>query len=100
MVFQRAVQAYLWALPTNRHHFFEPNEIKRYSTGTKNTALKYDSDGSLTLYVQADPPAAEMRGNWLPTPKAAEFLLYLRGYWPQVAINDGSWMPPPVVKAK
>lgn len=36
LVFQRAVQAYLWALPTNRHHFFEPNEIKRYSTGTKN----------------------------------------------------------------
>ena len=89
-----------WSLTLyNQHHFFAPNEIKRYSTGTKNKALRYNADGSLTLYVQADPPAAEMRDNWLPAPRAAEFSLYLRGYWPQVAITDGNWTPPPVVKA-
>ena len=29
--------------------FFHPNPLNRYSLGTKNKTLKYDSDGSLTL---------------------------------------------------
>ena len=33
-----------WSLTLyNEHHFFAPNEIKRYSIGTKNKALKYQS---------------------------------------------------------
>jgi hypothetical protein len=47
-----------WSLTLyNPHHFFEANAIKRYSVGTKNKGLKYNADGSLTIYVQADPPA-------------------------------------------
>ena len=35
-----------WSLTLyNQHHFFEPNEIKRYSVGTKNKTLKYNGDG-------------------------------------------------------
>jgi hypothetical protein len=46
-----------WSLTLyNEHHFFAPNELKRYSLGTKNKTLKYNPDGSLTIYVQADPP--------------------------------------------
>ena len=41
----------------NQHHCFEPNGLKRYSTGTKNKALTYNPDGSLPIYVQAAPPA-------------------------------------------
>lgn len=90
-----------WSLTMyNKNHFFEPNEIKRYSTGTKNKALKYNPDGSLTIYVQADPPAEAQRGNWLPAPKGADFSLYVRAYWPQVAVTDGSWTPPPVQRAE
>jgi len=88
-----------WSLTMyNLHHFFEPNEIKRYSTGTKNKALKYNADGSLTIYVQAALPAEEQRGNWLPTPKSADFSLFMRAYWPKVPVTDGSWTPPAVIR--
>ncbi|HKP36187.1 MAG TPA: DUF1254 domain-containing protein [Pyrinomonadaceae bacterium] len=90
-----------WSLTLyDEHHFFVPNQIKRYSLGTKNKTLKYNPDGSLTIYVQADPPVEAQRVNWLPAPKNAKFVLYLRAYWPKTPIIDGSWMPPAVEKAK
>jgi hypothetical protein len=82
----------------NQHHFFAPNGLKRYSLGTKNKDLKYGADGSLTLYVQADPPSDDRRGNWLPSPADADFTLYIRTYWPTAAVLDGSWTPPPVTR--
>lgn len=86
-----------WSLTLyNEHHFFEPNDINRYSLGTKNTGLVTGNDGSLTIYVQADPPEESQRANWLPAPRDADVSLYLRAYWPQVTISDGSWTPPPV----
>jgi hypothetical protein len=87
-----------WSLTLyNEHHFFAPNAIGRYSLGTKNKALKTNPDGSLTIHVQADPPAdAAQRDNWLPAPKNAGFSLYLRAYWPKTSIIDGSWTPPGV----
>jgi hypothetical protein len=89
-----------WSLTLyNQHHFFAPNEINRYSVGTKTRSLKYNDDGSLTVYVQADPPPEAQRGNWLPAPKDADFTLYMRSYWPKVEITDGSWTPPPVARA-
>jgi hypothetical protein len=86
-----------WSLTLyDTHHFFVPNELKRYSLGTKNKTLRTASDGSLTIHVSADPPA--QRDNWLPAPANAEFSLYLRGYWPKPAMIDGSWTPPAVRK--
>lgn len=86
-----------WSLTLyNEQHFFAPNESKRYSVGTKNKDLKPNPDGSLTIYVQSDPPAD--RANWLPSPKDADFSLYVRAYWPQTPVLDGSWTPPPVEK--
>jgi hypothetical protein len=87
-----------WSLTLyNEHHFFEPNEINRYSVGTKNKDLKFAADGSLTIYVQADAPAD--RSNWLPAPKDAPFVLYMRAYWPQEPISNGQWTPPAVHRA-
>jgi hypothetical protein len=87
-----------WSLTLyNEHHFFAPNDIKRYSLGTKNKGLKYNPDGSLTLYVQTDAPPAAQRDNWLPAPKS-DFSLYVRAYWPKTAVIDGSWTPPAVQK--
>jgi hypothetical protein len=79
-------------------HFFVPNEIKRYSLGTKNRALKYDPDGSLTIYVQTESPPEAQRTNWLPAPRNADFSLFIRAYWPKSAVLDGAWTPPPVTK--
>jgi hypothetical protein len=80
-------------------HFFVPNDLKRYSVGTKNKALIANADGSLAIYVQADPPSDAQRANWLPAPRGSDFSLFLRAYWPKTAIIDGSWTPPAVMKA-
>ncbi len=88
-----------WSLTLyNQHHFFHPNELKRYSLGTKNRGLAFDDDGGLTLHASGAPPADErLRANWLPAP-AGPFSLYLRAYWPEQAVVDGAWVPPPVVR--
>jgi hypothetical protein len=90
-----------WSLSIyNEHHFFIANPINRFSVGTKNKDLKRAADGSLTIYVQAEPPTdPARRANWLPAPKG-DFSLYVRAYWPKPAVTDGSWTPPAVVKTK
>jgi hypothetical protein len=80
----------------NAHHFFAPNDIKRYSVGTKNRDLKLNDDGSLTIYIQSTPPDGDKRANWLPAPSGEDFSLYVRAYWPEPAALDGSWLPPAV----
>ena len=85
----------------NAEHFFVPNEIGRYSVGTKNKDLQFNSDGSLTIYVQAEAPSDKrQRVNWLPAPKDGDFSLYVRAYWPRTPVMDGSWTPPPVERQK
>jgi hypothetical protein len=89
-----------WSLTLyNEHHFFSPNEIKRYSVGTKNKTLVTAPDGSLTVYVQATPPEGEKKANWLPAPKD-NFTLYIRAYWPEDSVLNGNWTPPAVMKVK
>jgi hypothetical protein len=91
-----------WSLTlyNNEYHFFAPNEISCYSVGTKNKDLITDTEGSLTIYVQANSPPEAQRANWLPAPKDADFSLYCRAYWPKAAVLDGSWTPPPVERQK
>nr|WP_315597986.1 DUF1254 domain-containing protein [uncultured Cupriavidus sp.] len=78
-------------------HFFAPNEINRFSLGTKNKDLKFNADGSLTLYVQNRKPEADKVANWLPAP-TGDFELFIRAYWPKPEILQNSWVPPPVQK--
>jgi hypothetical protein len=86
-----------WSLTLyDQHHFFATNEIKRYSTGTKNKDLKYNADGSLTLYIQHQRPTDDKVSNWLPAPRQ-EFALTLRAYGPSDALIKGDWTPPPLV---
>lgn len=86
-----------WSLTVyNKHHFFHPNELDRYSLGTKNQDLTYGDDGSLTLTVGgAGPSDPKLLTNWLPAPND-EFALFLRAYWPDETILDGTWPPPAV----
>lgn len=76
-------------------HFFAPNEINRFSLGTKNKDLVYNPDGSLTLYVQNKKPAADKVANWLPAP-TGDFELFIRAYWPKAEILQNQWTPPAV----
>ncbi len=83
-----------WSLTLyNEHHIFTPNDLNRYSLGTKNKSLQYNQDGSLTLYAGANPPGEGKDLNWLPAP-GETFSLYIRCYWGKEAILDGSWIPP------
>jgi hypothetical protein len=86
-----------WSLTLyNEHHFFHPNELHRYSLGTKTKNLHHAADGSLTLTASATPPGDDdLLTNWLPAPDGP-FSLYLRAYWPRPPILDGTWTPPPV----
>ena len=87
-----------WSLTLyNEHHFFHPNDLKRYSLGTKNKTLKRNADGSLTLYAGATSPGKDKESNWLPSP-GGHFSLYIRAYWGKQGIIDGSWQPPKIVK--
>lgn len=85
-----------WSLTLyNKHHFFHPNDLGRYSLGTKNKALQRNADGSLTLYAGATSPGADKESNWLPAPEGP-FSLYIRAYWGKQGILDGSWQPPAI----
>jgi hypothetical protein len=89
-----------WSLTLyDPYHFFHPNALNRASLGTKNKGLQYNADGSLTLLVAAKSPGKDKESNWLPAPDGA-FSLYLRAYWADQAILDGTWQPPAVVKVK
>ena len=83
----------------NQEHFFNVNELKRYSLGTKNKTLQYADDGSLTIYVQHDKPADNRVSNWLPSPDD-DFAMTIRCYWPDEVLQKGDWLPPVVEKVK
>jgi hypothetical protein len=85
-----------WSLTLyNEYHLFHPNALKRSSLGTKDKTMQYNSDGSLTLYFGADSPGKDKETNWLPAPDGT-FSLYIRAYWADQAILDGTWTPPNV----
>ena len=77
--------------------FFVDNPINRYAISSW-MPLKYNSDGSLDLYIQSGSPGADRESNWLPAP-AGNFNITLRMYWPKdkaPSIYDGTWVPPAV----
>jgi len=90
-----------WSLTLyNEHHLFTPNALGRYSLGTKSKSfLKYNADGSLTLYFGATSPGKDKETNWVPAPDGT-FSLYIRAYWADKTILDGTWMPPQVELVK
>ena len=89
-----------WSLTLyNDVHLFHPNALQRFSLGTKNKNLKYNADGSLTLYAGAKSPGKDKESNWLPAPNGT-FSLYIRAYWADKAILDGTWLPPQIVQVK
>jgi hypothetical protein len=74
-----------------------PNGLNRYSLGTKNKPLKYNADGSLTLYASAKSADKDKESNCLPAPNGP-FSLYTRPYWADKPILDGQWKPPVVTR--
>jgi hypothetical protein len=78
-------------------YFFVANPINRYSISARQI-LKFNSDGSVDLYIQKSSPGPDKESNWLPAP-SGKFILMLRLYWPNESdpsILDGTWTIPPV----
>ena len=73
------------------------NPLERYSIGSLDKGLRYDKDGGLTFYIQADAPAKQYMSNWLPVPKAP-FNLFLRAYLPGEDLIGQEYVPPAVTK--
>ncbi len=89
-----------WSLTVyDKFHFFAPNTINRYSLGTKNKSLKYNADGSLTLYLQHKAPTdVALHANWLPVPND-DFGLMLRLFLAQESVLNQTWHPPAIKKS-
>ena len=58
------------------------NAIQRYSIGDRSETLRFNDDGSLTLWLQQRAP--KNTDNWLPTPDGP-FLAVMRLYEPSAA---------------
>ena len=88
-----------WSLTMyNDKQAFPDNPIDRYAIGDRDK-LKFDDDGSLTIYIQRESPGKDKESNWLPAPKSGGFSMNLRLYWPKPEALDGTWKPAAVVVA-
>src|SRR5664279_1486897 len=85
-----------WSLTmyNGKTQFLVANPLKRYLVNsTMVKSFKYGSDGSLTIYVQKDPPGAAKAANWLPAPDGP-FYAILRIYMPAPEVVNGTWKKP------
>lgn len=73
-----------------------PNTGKKYEVAKYTPGLVTNPDGSITIYIQAAPPRAALRANWLPVPRAP-FDLVLRVYGPEGNTSPGSSYIPPKI---
>jgi hypothetical protein len=86
-----------------KSQFLIKNPINRYLVNSPMlSAMKKNTDGSLTLYIQKDSPGKAMEANWLPAPNDTVYLV-MRLYWPKDAppsilpAGEGTWKPPGIV---
>jgi len=88
-----------WSLTMYDHEnkLLVANPINRYLINLSMlTSLKFNADGSLTLYLQRDNPGKDKESNWLPAPDGSAYII-LRMYWPKEEVLDGSWSRPDIV---
>jgi hypothetical protein len=78
----------------NEQSFLVANPINRYNIAGW-MPLKYNSDGSLDIYMQRESPGTAKESNWLPAPDG-KFNVTLRIYWPKESALDGTWKPPAI----
>jgi len=58
-----------------------------------------DVELAMSGHAGAKSPGKDKESNWLPAPNGT-FSLYMRAYWADQAILDGTWQPPIVAIVK
>lgn len=71
------------------------NSIHRYEISDRTPGLRRNTDGSLDIWIQQDPPPPDWRSNWLPVPNAP-FRLAMRAYQPTEELLAGRFHYPPL----
>jgi hypothetical protein len=89
----------VWSVSAYRENFYVLNAPNRYGV-TSAMPLKYNSDGSLDIYIRARSPAADKQSNWLPGPPSDPFNLTIRVYQPENSLLDRSYKIPPVTRVR
>lgn len=87
-----------WSMTAYTPEFIElvPNVLDKYVVASYTHGLVTESNGSVTIYVQADPPRMSSRiANWLPVPKGP-FSLLFRVYGPKGKALAGTYVPPKI----
>ncbi len=87
-----------WSLTlySSADSFFVDNRINRYSISGLTRGLITNTDGSIDIFIQDEPPgSSRQRPNWLPAPKG-NFYLVFRTYQPRAEIFSGRYEFPSV----
>jgi hypothetical protein len=74
-----------------------PNSLNRHLFN-KQSPLKHNEDGSLTLAFGPKQPDNTPESNWLPTPNGKKYNMTYRFYGPSKDVTDGTYYPPPLVR--
>lgn len=64
----------------------------------KQSRVKYDSDGSMTLVFAPKRPEGVPAANWLPTVEGIDYNLTFRFYGPSDDLANGDYFPPALSK--
>jgi len=79
--------------------FMVANPIHRNNVGSTTKGLRYNPDGSLTVYISSrEPKDPTHRANWLPSKAGVPLFLLMRIYQPTQEVLDGKYLPPPIVR--
>ena len=85
----------VWSISQYRENFYVHNPIERYQVGS-SMPLKYNPDGSLDVYIQANSPGPDRESNWLPLPPSGMVNLTIRIYNPKQEALDPAYKFPSV----
>jgi hypothetical protein len=73
-----------------------PNSAERYSIGDRTPGVARESDGGLTIRLQAESPGTADEANRLPCPTDGTWFVILRLYRPHDEVIAADWKCPPI----
>lgn len=73
------------------------NEARKYVVASYTPGLRYNGDGSLSIYMTREVPKGVPEANWLPVPDGP-FNIMLRVYGPEGKVANNTYVPPSIRK--